>query len=300
MSRLTLDHIGIMGAELAPMARQYERLGFRLAPRSQHHGARMPGGPVTRWGTGNHCIMLRQGYIELLAVVEPGLFDNRVPEFVARYAGAHIIAFGCAEAEAEAARLRPLGLAQGVARLERPLGPEAGDATLLFDLVRLDAAALPEGRMLVIRHRTPELLWQDALLEHPNGAVSLESIAIVVDEPAARAASYAAALGAEGAAEEEGVRFALARGALLLATATGAARRGWSASPCRPHIAMMEVGVTSLEKVARVLHGHGIPFLERERHILVPPSEACGVNCRFSPVDARDFLPPAQPKEACS
>lgn len=283
MNGLTLDHIGIMGGALAPMARQYERLGFRLAPLSQHHGAREPGGPVTRWGTGNHCIMLREGYLELLAVVEPTLFANRVPDYVARYAGAHITAFGCTDAAAEAERLRALGLAQGIARLERPLGAEPGAAKLTFDLVRLDGAALPEGRMLIIRHGTPELLWQPALLDHPNGALSLEAIHIVVLDPAARAASYAAVLGVPGVENADGVHFQLARGRLHLLSLEAAARHGWDASPCRPHIAAMEIGVASLDATRSLLREKGVPFAEREHRLLVPAAQAAGITCCFIP-----------------
>ena len=56
-----IDHtlVGVRDLEAARVA--WEKIGFRLTPRGRHIG----------WGTGNYCIMLEQGYIELLGIVDP-------------------------------------------------------------------------------------------------------------------------------------------------------------------------------------------------------------------------------------
>lgn len=282
MSRLSLDHIGIMGAALGPLSADYERLGFQLSRPSQHYGARTPGAAVEKWGTGNRCIMLRSGYIELLAVVEPALFQNRVPEYLARYAGAHIVAFGCEDAAAEAARLSPAGLASGVARLERPLPPEDGGQTLRFDLVRLDQAAVPEGRVLLIHHLTPELLWQPALLDHPNGALALEGVAVAVPDLDEAARRFQAVLGTRGVAEDGAVRFDLAAGRFRLVAAGASDRFGMSSPPALPFVGLMEVRVADLDHTAALLRANGVTTRRGDGALLVPANEAGGIACRFS------------------
>ena len=43
---------------------------------------------------------------------------------------------------------------------------------------------IPEGRVHLIRHLTPDALWQPRFLDHPNGAQSLASVVIASAEPA--------------------------------------------------------------------------------------------------------------------
>ena len=47
-------------------------------------------------------------------------------------------------------------------------------------------ARWPEGRIIVIEHQTPEILWRPELLEHPNGATALRQC-LFVSQPAGRA-----------------------------------------------------------------------------------------------------------------
>ncbi|MFC7553495.1 VOC family protein [Pseudoroseomonas wenyumeiae] len=81
-----------------------------MTPVARQSGPRRPGAPVERLGTGNRCAMLRHGYVELLGILDPALFDNNIGRFVARYRGLHILAFGVEDAEAELPRLRAAGL----------------------------------------------------------------------------------------------------------------------------------------------------------------------------------------------
>ncbi|MCU0985665.1 MAG: VOC family protein [Acetobacteraceae bacterium] len=170
MPATTLDHVGIAGRDLATLAATYEGLGFTLSPFAQHHA---PGadGVVRAIGTGNRCAMLRQGYLELIAVVDPALPSNTLDRFLARYEGLHILAFGIDDAEAELSRLRAEGVTiPGIAWLERPVDTPEGMRTARF--ARLPLPEAPEGRIQLIRHMTPELLWQPDLLDHRNHAVS--------------------------------------------------------------------------------------------------------------------------------
>src|SRR5579872_5458560 len=83
MSRVALDHVGVVTRDLTALASQYERLGFRLTPFARQTDGRI----------GNRCIMLQRSYIELLAVVDPKATSATLDLFLARYAGIHILAF---------------------------------------------------------------------------------------------------------------------------------------------------------------------------------------------------------------
>ena len=76
-----LDHVGIVGPDLACLAAAWTRLGFQLTPLARHEGGR----------TGNHCVMLDGSYLELVATL-PGGTSATLARFLGRYAGIHILA----------------------------------------------------------------------------------------------------------------------------------------------------------------------------------------------------------------
>ena len=84
---LQLDHVGVAVATLDQARETYAKLGFTLTARSIHSGSKEPGGPVVPWGSGNHCAMFEQGYLELIGITDPDepstlpkrTLTNRVP-----------------------------------------------------------------------------------------------------------------------------------------------------------------------------------------------------------------------------
>ena len=119
---IDLDHAGVAGPDLDRLAASFERLGFTLTPRARHSGRRQPDGPVEPFGTANRCIMLRQGYLELIAIVDPNCYSNGLESFFARHPGLHIIALSIGDETANLRRLRQAGIdIPGVAWLERPV-----------------------------------------------------------------------------------------------------------------------------------------------------------------------------------
>lgn len=172
----TLDHVGVVGRDLDTLAATFERFGFLLTPLARHAGGR----------TGNRCVMLRQGYIELLAVLLGGS-SATLERFLARHAGAHLLALGIDDPAAVGARLHRAGMPAEVAETDRavdaadPDGPRAR-FTLLTPPDR------PEGRCHLIHHLTPAALWQERFLHHPNHAVALTEAILLADAPAEVAA----------------------------------------------------------------------------------------------------------------
>lgn len=274
MTATALDHVGIAGPDLDGLAAAYERLGFRLTPRAQHH-APGPDGVVRPIGTGNRCAMLRQGYLELIAVIDPALPSNTLDRFLARYHGLHIVAFEIADPEAELARLCAAGLAiPGIAWLERPIETASGDATARF--ARIPMPDAPEGRIQLIRHLTPELLWQPDTLDHPNRAVALEEVVLVVADPEQTAGRFARLVGVDATASPGGVVLALPRGRVRFTA--GEAFPG-VAAPALPFIAGVAIrtddGAAALRRIA------GAVAREVPGGVLVPPEHAGGAALLF-------------------
>ena len=212
-----LDHVGIAGSDLAALSAAFERLGFKLTPVARHSGRRTPEGPIVPFGTGNRCAMLHEGYLELIAIVDPEHFTNSLEFSLARYAGLHIVALGIDDEAANLARMRAAGIdIPGIAYLERPVddadpqGPQARFARLLLP----DA---PEGRIFLIRHLTPEAIWQERFLSHPNHAVALNEVVIVSASPAETATRFSRLAGLAATPDPAGgFRLVLPRGQIRM------------------------------------------------------------------------------------
>jgi hypothetical protein len=187
---IALDHAGLMGPDIAALHAQYQALGFTLTPQARQSGRLRADGPVVQWGTANRCAMLRDGYIELLGIVDPAAPANGCDAFIARYVGLHILALAIDDEAAALARLRRAGIdIAGVLHLVRPVdsadpdGPQARFA-------RLPLPNAPEGRIQLIRHLTPEAIWQERFMGHANHAVGLDAVILAVPDPADTAARF--------------------------------------------------------------------------------------------------------------
>lgn len=280
---LVLDHVGIAVNDLDAGKAAFERMGFRLTARSFHKGALEPGGPIVPWGSGNHCAMLRDGYLEIL-----GIFDQEMPsnarKLLAKYEGAHIVAFGVdrpAEDAYEILRHRHPAIKAPVTLTRMaPFGPSDETEKLAeFRNMNADPAIFEEGRFIFIDHRTRDVLWQPHLLDHPNGAVGLAEVAIASADPAATIDRLGKALGAAPNDKGHGIAtFTLARGTvyILPGNLVGKWAKGVE-PPHMPYIAGFGITVSNLAATGALLEANGVPY---QRHpypaIWVAPEHTCG------------------------
>lgn len=280
----SLDHVGIAGADLDALSAQYAALGFTLTPLARHSGRRSPDGPVVPFGTGNRCVMLRQGYLELIAIVDPVAFSNTLDRFLARYAGIHILALGIADEAANLARLRAAGFdLPGIAYLERPVddadpaGPKARFARL--PIPDPTDGSTPEGRLQLIRHLTPEAIWQERFLRHANGAEALEEVVMAAADPATTTARLARMAGLPAQPDGAGgFILALPRGRLRV---TDGAHLPdilpGAAAPTLPFIAGITLRTGDANRAAAVwFAAHGIDHRIAPDGTLIVPAQAAG------------------------
>lgn len=190
-----VDHIAHWVPEIGAAAKAMEKLGFVLTPYTEHTNSTAPGEPILPAGSANHCIMLREGYLEILTPTADTAIGQEVKAGISRYTGVHLIAFNCADAEAQRERLIAERFDQRpVVDLRRVTDTEAGEeGTLRFTVIRPVPGAMAEGRIQFLTHHTPDLLWQERWMSHPNTAERLRDVVLCVadtDEAVGRFARY--------------------------------------------------------------------------------------------------------------
>jgi catechol 2,3-dioxygenase-like lactoylglutathione lyase family enzyme len=271
-----IDHtlIGVRDLEAARSA--WERIGFTLTPRGRHIG----------WGTGNYCIMLEQGYIELLGILDPLQFTNNLDEFLAEREGLLGLAFRSRDNDQTARWLAAQGLTpDGPKDLKRALELEGGEALPAFRLLFLPPPGTPGVRAFFCQHLTPDLIRRGPWLVHAIRAVSLKAVVTVVERPGDLAAAYARLFGADAvSADGDSLRVDCGEGELLFVTHDGLRRLYPEIELPRqtgPWIAAMRIGVLILADAADYLDHKGVKFTTTPSGLAVLPDQTTGAIVEF-------------------
>jgi hypothetical protein len=177
-----IDHVVVAVRDLEGARLRWTRLGFTLTPRGRHLGQ----------GTANYCIMFARDYLELLGFAEPDEYARKLQAFLAARQGPMSVAFAPAEAPAQVAgALAALGLHPGEPRaLGRQLELPEGTVVPRFSLIELAPGDTPALDAFVCGHLTPELVRRPEWLAHPNGALGLRSLHLLVEDTAALLPAY--------------------------------------------------------------------------------------------------------------
>ena len=276
-----LDHIGTAVRSLDAGRQAFEKLGFKLTERSYHKGATTPGGPIEPWGSANHCAMLPQGYLEVIGIVDASKFTT-VKGMLERYEGPHIVAFRPASAEAVqslVARGLPIDPGRALERMA-PYGPDGSQSVrVAFRNSRFASKAFAEAQFQYTEHFTRPEMWQPHLIEHPNGALALDTLFLCTPDPAALAAKLAPVLGMEPAAGmPEELVFPFEASALRVLTPRAwLARSPGTALHPLPAPVGYTVRVRSLRRLQEVLARNGVPWERNpDGGLRVGTAHACG------------------------
>jgi hypothetical protein len=273
-----VDHLLIDSDDLEADRLVWQRLGFNMTPRGRH----------PQWGTGNYCAMLRQGYLELIGVVDPEEFTANAARRGSRRQGNGLSAIALATDNAHGAKaeLTAAGVASdGPKNLSRLLEAVDGTSEPRFDILHLPGDASPAIPMFLCGHRTPNLVRRPGWTDHPNGARALISIAVPVVDPPACVEAYSRLLG-PGAVTLTDDIVTLRVGAMAIVLA----RHGDLASqypdllpdpggePC-PGVVTLSVKDPSL--TAEYLSGSNIPLMRDRQSIMIAAEDACGIAMVF-------------------
>lgn len=278
---LDLDHVAIVVRDLDIAERNFRRLGFNLTPRSSHKGPVPPDGNVELWGTGNHCAMFEQGYLELLGITDPDRHKVHVEKRLEKYEGLQLIAFGTGDAAASVAEIRGRGGAiADPAKIGRDVPFGSGTKPGWFGIANLDGEVLPEADFIVIEQMTRDVLWQPDLLPQANGVVSLEAITICSDDPDDLKQRLTPVLGSPAG---DGFDLAEGRVEILSEAETHARYGGHPLVATPPVVVAVTLGVADLGETAAYLHANEVPIdapdLQRLR---VGADIGCGAIVEFA------------------
>lgn len=268
-----IDHVLVAVEDLTSAAAQFARLGFVASPRGGH----------PEWGTANHCLMLADGYVELLAPAGTGPGAEGVADHLRHHGeGLMGVALGSLDADRSYDGLARAGVpVLPPTPLSRPLQVPEGDLLPRFVLVGLADGVLPGLPAFLCQHLTPELLRRPEWLAHPNTAHRLVSLTVVVDDPGAAIAAYDRVFGPFASTPtDEMVTVHTGAGLIFLVKPDGFEHLHPDLDyadepPLGP--AALTLAVRSLEQAAQALTTGGIAFRRRPGRIAVDPAECLGI-----------------------
>lgn len=236
--RINIDHVAHFVPHIDAASAALEQAGFTLTPFSAQSHRLEPGGPLLPAGSGNRCVMLREGYLEFLTPTADTPVAQQLRAAIARYTGVHLIAFGTADAGADHARLERQGFRPlPTVALQRDIGTEHGEETARFSVVRVPPGTMAEGRIQYCQQHTPQWLWQTRWTAHANGARGLAAVIVCVADAQEAAQRYARFSGLLAQVGRGSWRIDTQRGALLFVTPEALQQALGIAAPALPWIA---------------------------------------------------------------
>jgi hypothetical protein len=201
---LFVDHVSHFVPDLDAAARAFEALGMKVTPTSVQTTAE---GPV---GASNRCVMLDEGYIELLSPTQDTPSAQRLRAYMGKYTGVHLVCFGTPDAEDERRRLEAHGFAPQLVEFERKV--KGGVAR--FKAVRVPPETMPEGRIQYVQQLAPEHVWLDGFVNEPR----LDEVYVVAADPAETAARWGRFTALIPSSEKHTMRLQAARGSIVIGT----------------------------------------------------------------------------------
>lgn len=282
---LNIDHVAHFVPEREACHEALTRLGFSPTPFSLQQHRVAADAPLAPVGTGNHCVMLEQGYLEFLVPVAETEVALQLRRYIDRYVGAHSIVFGTADPQADYERLRRAGFAPlPPIDLQRPIETAAGLQTVRFTVVRVPPEAMPEGRIQFCQHHTEALLWQPRWLAHANGAVALAGVLVCTQDLEEACARYGRFTGLPVHAAGAGVRvLQTERGWIRFYQPAALERELGIRPPAVPAIVGCELHSRDLGLTRRVLESRGLaPRVLAAGRIAVSAPPAIGGELVFS------------------
>lgn len=278
----TIDHIGLVGRAINPMVAAYRKLGFTVSdpvPLMQPN----PGGDPTPLGQHSAHVIFPDTYMELTAIDRPGQ-GNHLDNFLARHEGLHIIAFRSLDAELAWRNLATHGVVMPPIRAasrEVNMGGKRGTAD--FKWFQIPESIVGEAFACVVEHQTPELVFINSMTTHPNGAMALRGIGVVVDDIGSTFERYERLPGAERRTFAMGrsIMFKNQRLTVMQPKSFKALFPG-ADHPKPPTVAYYAVTVSDIGATKAYLAKASVPFTPWGADgVWIGPAQACGATLVF-------------------
>lgn len=259
-----LDHIGIFALEPKENAAVLEQLGFLLTPYCVQTNPASNGDAPLLTGTANRCAMFERGYLELLSPTIETALSDQLKTAVDRYTGLHLAAFTTANTDRTFELLTNAGFAPGpVVNMNREVEIDGSPATLRFSVVRVPPESMAEGRIQFLRHHTSDLLWEDRWMKHPNGAVGLTDLLMVVADLDEATDRYTRFLSQSPIHGRNFVVFDLPRGRITIANKTFyQTLEEMPALPKLPFMAACAIEIKDIDSTKSILKTNGVSWHE--------------------------------------
>lgn len=183
----TIDHVVIAVPSLAQAGDIFERLGFTLSPRGVHSA---------EMGTENRTIMLRDDYVELLAVQVSTERNADWRQVLEHGGGLASIAMRSDAAAAAREQWAAAGLEpEDALQFARPVQRTDGSTLeARFEIVRLPRQPDMGLGLFVCQHFSREAVWLPELLAHANTAVGVSRLVLACPDAEGCAQAWRRAL----------------------------------------------------------------------------------------------------------
>ena len=252
---LYLDHLAHFVPDLGAAAAVWEKLGFVVTPVSHHEVGGKPA------GTSNRCVMLEEGYLEILAPTLDTPNAQRVRDRMKRFVGVHLACFGTPAAAAERERLAAQGFEpEPLIHLQRKV--ENGQAG--FNVVYVPPGKMAEGRVQYCEHLTPQHVWREGFVN----PFRLRAVYVVADEPEEVAARWGRFGGLLPRPEDGFVRLDTARGRVFIGSRRNLKELLGSAPPA-PALAGYALSCADPQRFLDKCKKNGLPV--RKNAVTLPP-----------------------------
>jgi catechol 2,3-dioxygenase-like lactoylglutathione lyase family enzyme len=274
-----LDHLVLAVHDLDRAGRFYEALGFTVGARNRHP-----------WGTENRIVQFPGVFLELITVGEgaaiaphePGRFSFGafVRDSLARREGLAMLVLEARDAEADPAAFAQSGIG-GFAPFffEREAKrPDGSSARVAFSLAFAQDRLAPEAGFFVCQQHEPQNFWNPAFQAHPNGALGVDAVTMVAENPAAHAEFLHHFTGEHDlVSTSSGIVVPLPRGRIEVMTGAALAFHTGVTLPEAPaRLVGFTVAVRSLDAFATRVRAAGLAHVVVGDRIVLPPEAAFG------------------------
>jgi hypothetical protein len=266
-----LDHVGHFVPDLEAAGELLGKLGFFSTPVSHHQANGQPA------GTANRCVMMREGYLEILAPTLDTPNAARVRSWMNRYPGVHLVSWGTPAAAEDHTRLASHDFSpDALVELRR----KTAEGEVGFRVVYVPPEKMPECRAQYCQHLTPDITWHDFAARHTNGVIGLSAAYIVADDPKATAARWAEFSGLLPVSKKDEIVLTASRGTIHIAS-RDALSTFMDNVPPAPGVAAIGLRFSTPSKFSLLCEKNGLKVRKTKRGRCVSLPPALGGNWLF-------------------